>query len=216
MHDPAATRLDKALRGTRTNIFAAGALGVLAGIDAETLRAGLAGVLGGKGADVIRSNAAALEASIKGAPTGLDFKLAPSRRTDRWFITGNEAVSLGALRGGVRFVGCYPITPATDLVEWLAPELNKLGGRLVLAEDELAAVNMAVGASYGGVPAMTVTSGPGLSLMVETIGLAVAAEIPLVVIDVMRGVRSAQAAPEKRTSPAAQESSPAAIQTKLW
>src|SRR5581483_10716556 len=76
--------------------------------------------------------------------------------------------------------------PATDLVEWLAPEMLKLGGRLVLAEDELAAINMTLGASYGGTPAMTVTSGPGLSLMVETLGLAVAAEIPLVVIDVMR------------------------------
>ena len=187
MHDPAATRLDRALRGTRSNIFAAGALGALAGIDAAILRAALTSVLGGKGADVMRSNATALEAGIKAAPLGFDFKLAPSRRTHRWFITGNEAVSLGALRAGVRFVACYPITPATDLVEWLAPELAKLGVRLVLAEDELAAVNMAVGASYSGVPAMTVTSGPGLSLMVETIGLAVAAEIPLVVLDVMRG-----------------------------
>jgi 2-oxoglutarate ferredoxin oxidoreductase subunit alpha len=90
------------------------------------------------------------------------------------------------LRGGVRFVGCYPITPATDLVEWLAPQLQTLGGRLVLAEDELASINMVVGASFGGIPSMTVTSGPGLSLMVETLGLAVAAEIPLVVVDVMR------------------------------
>ena len=95
-------------------------------------------------------------------------------------------MALGALRGGVRFVGCYPITPATDLVEWLAPHLIKLGGRLVLGEDERASINFALGASYGGVPAMTVTSGPGFSLMVESLGLAVAAEIPLVGIDVMR------------------------------
>ena len=71
-------------------------------------------------------------------------------------------------------------------MEWLAPRLKQLGGRLVLGEDELASINMALGASYGGVPAMTVTSGPGLSLMTETLGLAVAAEIPLVLIDVMR------------------------------
>ena len=134
-----------------------------------------------------QSNADALESGIKATSAlGLDFKLKNSNRADRWLITGNEAISLGALRAGVRFVGCYPITPATDLVEWLAPELQKLGGRLVLAEDELAAVNMAVGASYGGVPAMMVTSGPGLSLMGETIGLSVAAEIPLLVVDVMR------------------------------
>jgi len=91
------------------------------------------------------------------------------------------------LRGGVRFAGCYPITPATDLVEWLAPQIAKLGGRLALAEDELAAINMVLGASFGGVPAMTVTSGPGLSLMIESIGLGIAAEIPAVIIDVMRG-----------------------------
>ena len=86
----------------------------------------------------------------------------------------------------MRFVGCYPITPATDLVEWLAPHLIKLGGRLVLGEDELASVNMTLGASYGGTPAMTVTAGPGFSLMIETLGLAVAAEIPFVLVDVMR------------------------------
>ena len=102
-------------------------------------------------------------------------------------MTGNQAIAVGSLRGGVRFVGCYPITPATDLVEWLAPQIQKLGGRLVMAEDELSSINMVLGASYGGVPAMTVTSGPGLSLMVETIGLAIAAEVPAVIIDVMRG-----------------------------
>jgi 2-oxoglutarate ferredoxin oxidoreductase subunit alpha len=187
MSDPTMTRLDRALRGKRTNMFAAGAVGTLAGIEPVLLREALAEVLGAKGAEVMQLNAAALEAGSKAAILlGLDFKLTSPSRGDRWIITGNEAIGLGALRAGVRFVGCYPITPATDLVEWLAPELQKLGGQLVLAEDELAAVNMAVGASYGGVPAMTVTSGPGLSLMVETIGLSVAAEIPLVVIDVMR------------------------------
>src|SRR5665811_2142968 len=105
-----------------------------------------------------------------------------SKPAARWLISGNQALALGALRGGVRFVGCYPITPATDLVEWLAPHLNNLGGRLVQGEDELAAINMTLGASFGGTPAMTVTSGPGLSLMTETLGLAVAAEIPVVVI----------------------------------
>ncbi|HEY6023398.1 MAG TPA: transketolase C-terminal domain-containing protein [Pseudolabrys sp.] len=72
------------------------------------------------------------------------------------------------------------------MVEWLAPNMLKLGGRLVLGEDELASINLALGASYGGTPSMTVTSGPGFSLMIETLGLAVAAEIPLVLVDVMR------------------------------
>jgi 2-oxoglutarate/2-oxoacid ferredoxin oxidoreductase subunit alpha len=107
-------------------------------------------------------------------------------RSSRWLITGNEAAGYGALRGGVRFVAAYPITPATELLEWLAPALTKVGGTLVQAEDELASINMALGASFGGVPALTATSGPGLSLMIEALGLSVAAEVPVVVVDVMR------------------------------
>jgi 2-oxoglutarate ferredoxin oxidoreductase subunit alpha len=135
-----------------------------------------------------------LDAGIAAARTGfaqaagLDgFRLQPPPRPGaRWLISGNEAAGLGALRGGVRFVAAYPITPATELLEWLAPNLAKVGGTLVQAEDELASINMALGASYGGVPALTATSGPGLSLMSEALGLGVAAEVPVVVVDVMR------------------------------
>ncbi|MBT6137793.1 MAG: 2-oxoglutarate synthase, partial [Rhodospirillaceae bacterium] len=105
----------------------------------------------------------------------------------RWLITGNEATGLGAVRGGVRFAAAYPITPATEVLEWLAPALSKIGGALVQAEDELASINMAIGASFGGRASITATSGPGLALMMESLGLAVAAEIPIVVVDVMRG-----------------------------
>ncbi|MBP8296507.1 MAG: 2-oxoacid:acceptor oxidoreductase subunit alpha, partial [Burkholderiales bacterium] len=104
-----------------------------------------------------------------------------------WLITGNEAAGYGALKGGVRFVAAYPITPATEVLEWLAPALTAIGGVLVQAEDELASINMIIGASFGGVPSLTATSGPGLSLMTEALGLAVAAEVPIVVVDVMRG-----------------------------
>ncbi len=106
---------------------------------------------------------------------------------DRWQLSGNEGCGLGALRGGIRFAAAYPITPASDLLEWLAPRLERLGGSLVQAEDELASINMVIGASFGGVPAMTATSGPGLALMLEGMGLAVASEVPVVVVDVMRG-----------------------------
>jgi 2-oxoglutarate ferredoxin oxidoreductase subunit alpha len=144
-------------------------------------------VFSDKGADLIAANArSAAAGEAAAAALTLNLRLEPPRAAARWLISGNQAVGLGAVRGGVRFVGCYPITPATDLVEWLAPHMLKLGGRLVLGEDELASINMTLGASYGGTPAMTVTSGPGLSLMIETLGLAVAAEIPLVVVDVMR------------------------------
>jgi len=135
-----------------------------------------------------------LEPGIAAARLGMDqgkalqaFQLeAIPAKTPRWLITGNEAAGYGALRGGVRFVAAYPITPATELLEWLAPALTKIGGTLVQAEDELASINMALGASYGGVPALTATSGPGLALMIESLGLGVAAEVPLVVVDVMR------------------------------
>lgn len=104
-----------------------------------------------------------------------------------WLTTGNQLAGLGALEAGIRFVAAYPITPASDVVEWMAGQIEALGGHLVQAEDELAAVNMAIGAGFGGVPAMTATSGPGLALMVEAMGLAVASETPLVILDVMRG-----------------------------
>ena len=110
----------------------------------------------------------------------------PQDSKPRWLISGNEAAGYGALRGGVRFVAAYPITPATELLEWLAPALAEVGGTLVQAEDELASINMALGASFGGVPALTATSGPGLSLMIESLGLGVTAEVPVVVVDVMR------------------------------
>ncbi|NOR65749.1 MAG: 2-oxoglutarate synthase, partial [Woeseiaceae bacterium] len=105
----------------------------------------------------------------------------------RWLISGNHATGLGALRGGIRFAAAYPITPATEILEWLAPRLGDAGGTLLQAEDELASINMAIGASYGGIPSLTATSGPGLSLMIEGLGLAVGAEVPVVVINVMRG-----------------------------
>ena len=177
----------QAAEGRRMNMFAAGAVAELAGLGLCHLRAALADIFARRAPEVLETNlATALAGETAGAALPLDCKLAPANPAQRWEISGNEAIALGALRGGVRFVACYPITPATGLVEWLAPELKKLGGHLVLAEDELAAINMVLGASYGGVPAMTVTSGPGFALMTEAIGLGVAAEIPAVVVDVMR------------------------------
>ena len=111
----------------------------------------------------------------------------PAFDGSRWDLSGNEGCGVGALRGGIRFAAAYPITPASDLLEWLAPRLEQLGGSLLQAEDELASINMVIGASFGGVPALTATSGPGMALMLEGLGLAVAAEIPAVVVDVMRG-----------------------------
>ena len=102
-------------------------------------------------------------------------------------ITGNEAVCLGFVAAGGRFFAGYPITPASELLTTLQKWLPRLGGVSWQAEDELAAVNMAIGASIAGVRAMTGTSGPGLALMQEGIGQAGAAEIPLVIVDAQRG-----------------------------
>ena len=108
-------------------------------------------------------------------------------QTGTWYLSGNQAAGLGALEAGIRFVAAYPITPASDVLEWMAGGLEQVGGQLVQAEDELAAINMTIGAAFGGVPSFTATSGPGLALMSESVGLAVASETPVTVFNVMRG-----------------------------
>lgn len=105
----------------------------------------------------------------------------------RLYASGNQAVGFGALAGGCRMVAAYPITPATEILYWLFKYFPKHGGVVVQAEDEIAAVNMAIGANFAGVRAMTSTSGPGFSLMMEALGLAGMSETPLVIVDVQRG-----------------------------
>ena len=101
-------------------------------------------------------------------------------------VSGNQALSLGALVAGCRFFAGYPITPASDVMEFLVAELPRLGGDSVQAEDEMAALGMVLGASYAGKKAMTATSGPGFSLMQELLGLGIMAELPCVVADIQR------------------------------
>ena len=101
-------------------------------------------------------------------------------------MTGSQAVGLATLASGCRHVFGYPITPASDVLEFMAAELPKVGGLAIQAEDELAAMGMVVGAGYSGVKTKTPTSGPGLSLMTELLGLALMAEIPLVLADIQR------------------------------
>jgi 2-oxoglutarate ferredoxin oxidoreductase subunit alpha len=112
--------------------------------------------------------------------------LAKSEHQKRLLISGNHAAAFGFLAAGGRFFAGYPITPATDIMDWLRPRLPEFGGAMVQAEDELAAINLATGASLGGARAMTATSGPGLSLMLEGIGNLGATEIPLVIVDTQR------------------------------
>lgn len=181
--------LAKNIPDGRPNMVAFGAIAAMIGLTEDIVAGVLRDTLKRKGEAAIAASLAAFRAGVEAAA---DFPAVPRLAAgnpdtrERWSITGNEATGMGALRGGVRFVAAYPITPATEVLEWLAPALPKVGGVLVQAEDELASINQIIGASYGGVPSLTATSGPGLALMTESLGLAVAAEVPIVVIDVMR------------------------------
>lgn len=177
--------------GGRVNMVGLGAIAAIVGLPRAGVDAVIGKALGKKGEGAMAASAAGIDAgakSVAGWDLGLQLT-APERREGgvRWNISGNEAAGFGALKAGVKFCAAYPITPATEILEWLAPNLARTGGVLVQAEDELASINMVVGASYGGVPSITATAGPGLALMTEALGLAVASETPVVVVDVMRG-----------------------------
>jgi len=182
--------LAKEIPGGRPNMIALGLAAGLLGMSAEEIDTVLVDKLGSKGeAAITASRAGVAEGLMQAGKIDASLSLAKSESDDkgRWLVTGNEATGLGAVRGGIRFAAAYPITPATEVLEWLAPALAKVGGTLVQAEDELASINMAIGASFGGTPSITATSGPGLALMIESLGLATASEVPIVVVDVMRG-----------------------------
>ncbi len=180
----------KAIPDGRPNMIALGIAGRLLGFSVEQVFAPIEKRLADKGPAAIEASRAGIKAGFDAAEgVTFDLQLAKPKPSTarRWLLSGNEATALGAIRGGVRFAAAYPITPATEVLEWLAPNLTKVGGTLLQAEDELAAINMIIGASYGGTPSLTATSGPGLSLMIEALGLATSAEIPIIVVDVMRG-----------------------------
>jgi 2-oxoglutarate/2-oxoacid ferredoxin oxidoreductase subunit alpha len=135
----------------------------------------------------IRSLLAGLEHARDKLPDG-PHRLAPpaGEGAERVLLSGNQAICLGALHSGLGYYAGYPITPASDILEWLAARLPRFGGVAIQTEDEIAALASVLGASYAGRKAMTATSGPGLSLMAELIGLAGMAEIPAVIVDAQR------------------------------
>lgn len=182
-------KLAKTIDGGRPNMIALGVVAKVIGLSETSIYSILEKILKAKGPDVLQASRACVQLGFSAAPDLPEFLGPPIGKTsagERWSITGNEAAGLGAVRGGVRFVAAYPITPATEVLEWLARALPKLGGVLVQAEDELASINQIIGASFGGTPSLTATSGPGLALMTESIGLSVCSEVPVVILDVMR------------------------------
>lgn len=183
-------KMAKEIEGGRQNMIALGAVAALIGLPEAAVLKVAAAMLEKKGISALAGNEVSMRAGwALAASLPSSKRLADANADGRslWSISGNEATGLGALRGGVRFVAAYPITPATEVLEWLAPNLAKLGGTLVQVEDELASISQIIGASYGGTAALTATAGPGLALMMESLGLAVASETPVTVVDVMRG-----------------------------
>lgn len=182
--------LVKATPQLRPNMIALGAAAEMLGVDLRTLDMLIEKRFADRGEAAVTASRAAVRTGAEQVRGQLlPVSLGQPRKAvgKRWLLTGNEAAGLGALRGGIRFVAAYPITPASEILEWLAPNLAQVGGILIQAEDEIASINMIIGSSFGGVPSLTATSGPGLSLMVEALGLGTAAEVPVVVVDVMRG-----------------------------
>ena len=169
-------------------------LGLLAGwfgIARHALLNGIRLKFARKGAEVVAVNERAFEAGLAYAaahPLASPRTLAPPRaRGRKWLADGNEMCAQAAIFAGCEFFGGYPITPSTEIMQALARDLWKFGGAVLQAEDEIAGVGAAVGASFAGRKAMTATSGPGMSLKTEMLGLATIAELPLVCVNVQRG-----------------------------
>lgn len=172
------------------NMFVLGLLCNLYGLDARLAREQIERIFGKKDDKVIRSNVALYEAGAAWGEANLDFKYRiPAQRSSQAqiVINGNTAIALGVMASGMDICAMYPITPATSASHYLSEVFEKVGGLVHQAEDEIAACAFAIGASYAGKCAVTITSGPGYSLKQEAIGLAVMAEIPLVVVNVQRG-----------------------------
>lgn len=174
------------------NVVALGALGNLFRIDRAALKKLITDRFGRKGSAVVEMNQKALMAGYEaGESAGWErryhLEAKPDAKAHYMMISGNEAVALGAIAAGCRFVAGYPITPATPILETLMDLMPKVGGKAIQCEDEISAVSAVIGASFGGAKAMTPTSGPGFQLMGEQLNLAAMLELPIVIVDVQRG-----------------------------
>ncbi|MFB0564281.1 MAG: 2-oxoacid:acceptor oxidoreductase subunit alpha [Candidatus Aminicenantaceae bacterium] len=173
------------------NMIAQGALCYILGLDFGIVKEVISEIfLEKKGRDVVEKNINAVNLGFKESRKIIDERnrhfLLKKEDKDRLILSGDEAIALGALGAGCRLFAAYPICPASEIWQWLAVYMPRFNGVVVQTEDEIAALNMVLGASYAGVRSMTSTSGPGASLMMEAFGLAGIAEIPVVVAHVQR------------------------------
>lgn len=174
------------------NMVAVGASCAILNIDISVFKEVVVEIFGRKGDQVVQKNLDAIKAGYDHMVEELGDKLGAMQLEKgdgqkRLFMIGNDAIALGALAGGCRFMAAYPITPASEIMEYLIKKLPAVGGTVIQTEDEIAAVTMAIGANYAGVRAITASAGPGLSLKMEALGLSGITETPLVVVDTQRG-----------------------------
>jgi len=173
------------------NIFAMGLLAKIFDLNVTKLTKLIEERFGGKDPTVVQNAMTCFNAgynhSLENLLKTYQFYTPDKKDRHQVVMNGNEALGYGLIAAGVRFGAGYPITPWSDIMELLRRELPKYGGSFIQTEDEIAAISMAIGASYGGRVAVTGSSGPGISLKTEALGWAVMAEMPLVIVDVQRG-----------------------------
>ncbi len=171
------------------NSVATGATLAFLGLDFQKLEDFLKAFFAEK-ADTVEGNLkaamAGYDAVVKKKDAFAELRINPEKSEPKMFISGHEAVAIGALAAGCQFMSAYPMSPSTSIMMYLAGKADDFDMVVEQAEDEIAAINLAIGASYGGVRSMTATSGGGFSLMVEAFGLAGVSETPLVLVEAQR------------------------------
>jgi len=188
MEEQTLTIVDDPIKGK--NMFCVGLLAFLYQRDMDLVKRIIAKTFRKKSEQILQQNVDLLELGYNYATEHFDFqyKIEPTSQTGPQVVmNGNTAIALGAIAAGFKLCSMYPITPATSASHALAEIFEEFGGMLHQAEDEIAAIGVAVGASYAGQTALTITSGPGMALKTEFQGLASMTEIPLVIVDVQRG-----------------------------
>jgi 2-oxoglutarate ferredoxin oxidoreductase subunit alpha len=174
------------------NMVAIGATSAVLDLDIQVFEVVVREIFGKKGDQVVAKNMDAIKTGFDKMKENLEagiqtMQLEKADGKKRMFMIGNDAIALGAIAGGCRFMAAYPITPASEIMEYLIKKLPALGGTVIQTEDEIAACTMSIGANYAGVRTITASAGPGLSLKMEAIGLSGITETPLVIVDTQRG-----------------------------
>ena len=174
------------------NMVAVGSTCAVMDLDTDVFESLISDLFSRKGESVVNLNIQALNEGYRLMKEEMDsleseHTLEKNDSDGHLFMIGNDAIGLGAVAAGVRFMAAYPITPASEIMEYMIDRLPELGGAVIQTEDEIAACTMAIGSNYAGVRSFTSSAGPGLSLMMESIGLSGMIETPLVIVNTQRG-----------------------------